>query len=78
MERSHRGGRGGGRGGAHQEVGGARPSGREVGISKTLSWILRHGAVELGLSIRPDGYVPVSEVLTVPNVQSRCNEGLKI
>jgi hypothetical protein len=27
--------------------------------------------VELGLSIRPDGYVPVSEVLTVPNVQSR-------
>jgi hypothetical protein len=27
--------------------------------------------VELGLSIRADGYVPVSEVLTVPNVQSR-------
>ena len=64
MERG-RGGRGG-----HQGGGAPRASGREVGISKTLSWILRHGAVELGLSIRPDGYVPVSEILQVPNILS--------
>jgi len=53
---------------------GGRPGaggGREVTISKCLSWILRHGAVELGLSIRPDGYVPLSEVLEVPNVKSK-------
>ena len=49
----HRGGHRGGRGGG----------GKDVAISKSLSWILRHGAIELGLSMRSDGYVPLNEVL---------------
>eukprot|EP01039_Chlorochromonas_danica_P009980 gene9980-11038_t len=32
--------------------------------SKKLSWALRHHAVELGLSMRSDGYVLVSELLS--------------
>jgi 2'-phosphotransferase len=58
-------GKGGARGGRH---GGG---GREVQVSKALSWLLRHGAVEMGLSIRADGYVPLSEVLEVPTIKSR-------
>lgn len=58
-------GRGGHRGGAGGEDRPQRASGREVQVSKALSWILRHGAVELGLSLRSDGYVPVTEVLAV-------------
>ena len=57
----------GGRGGRH----GGRTQGREVIISKTLSYILRHGAQELGLNIRPDGYVLVSELLETQNIKSK-------
>lgn len=65
---SSRGGRGGGgRGGGR----GSRPQGREVQISKALSYILRHGAVELGLSIRPDGYVPLLEVMEVKSIKCK-------
>lgn len=32
-------------------------------LSHNLSWALRHAAVELGLSIGEDGYVPVDEIL---------------
>jgi 2'-phosphotransferase len=35
----------------------------EVGISKTISWVLRHGAKEQGLYIRPDGYVRVDDLV---------------
>ena len=35
----------------------------EVTFSKALSWMLRHGALELGLSMRSDAYVPISEIL---------------
>ena len=34
-----------------------------VVASKALSQILRHKAVSLGLSLRPDGFVPLAEVL---------------
>lgn len=36
---------------------------RDVRISKALTQILRHRAVDLGLTIRPDGYVLIQEVL---------------
>jgi 2'-phosphotransferase len=49
----------------------SKPSQREVSISKCLSYILRHGAVELGLSIRADGYVPLVEVLEVASIKSK-------
>ena len=52
-----RGGRGGRRGGGSD--------GKAVTISKTLSYILRHGALELGLKMRADGYVVLNEVLAV-------------
>ena len=35
----------------------------EVRISKTLSWILRHGAQGEGLKIREDGYVKVDDLV---------------
>ncbi|KIJ65199.1 hypothetical protein HYDPIDRAFT_111098 [Hydnomerulius pinastri MD-312] len=38
----------------------------EVRLSKSLSWLLRHGADKSGLHIRPDGYAKVSEVLSNP------------
>lgn len=35
----------------------------EVRLSKSLSWLLRHGARTAGLQVRPDGYARVSDVL---------------
>ena len=35
----------------------------DVRISKTLSWILRHGAKSEGLHMRPDGYVRVNDLV---------------
>lgn len=60
---SSRGGRGGHRGGHRGSHRGG--DGREVKISKSLSWILRHGALEVGLKMRNDGYVRVSDLLEV-------------
>lgn len=58
-------GRGGkrarGRGGASKVEG--LP--RSVRISKTLTQILRHRAIDLGVKIRPDGYCRLTEVLAV-------------
>ena len=33
-------------------------------ISKYLTWILRHGATEENISIRPDGFVKLSDITT--------------
>ena len=49
---------------------GARLRGRnhdsdDVRISKTLSWLLRHGAQSQGLKIRTDGYVKVDDLVTL-------------
>ncbi|KAF9244131.1 KptA family-domain-containing protein [Melanogaster broomeanus] len=38
----------------------------EVRFSKSLSWLLRHGAESAGLHIRQDGYAKVSDVLSNP------------
>jgi 2'-phosphotransferase len=32
-------------------------------VSHSLSWALRHAAVDIGLTIQEDGYVPVQEIL---------------
>ncbi|PAV19632.1 trna phosphotransferase 1 [Pyrrhoderma noxium] len=42
----------------------------EVRISKTLSWVLRHGAKKEGLFMRPDGYVRVKDLLALPKLQT--------
>ena len=36
----------------------------EVQFSKTLSWLLRHGAQGEGLGMRPDGYVRVRDLVS--------------
>jgi len=36
---------------------------RDTDLSRSLSWVLRHRAPSLGLSISADGYVPVSDLL---------------
>ncbi|KAL0572071.1 tRNA 2'-phosphotransferase [Marasmius crinis-equi] len=43
----------------------------EVRISKTLSWLLRHGAQSEGLAMRPDGYVKVTDLLSNPKLASQ-------
>jgi len=37
-----------------------------IRISKSLSWLLRHGAKTAGLNMREDGYAEVSQVLSNP------------
>ncbi|XP_067011659.1 tRNA 2'-phosphotransferase 1 [Anabrus simplex] len=46
-------------------------SGRDKALSKTLSWLLRHGAVKEGLPISVDGYVEVSEILNHKSLRNR-------
>ncbi|KAI8330344.1 phosphotransferase KptA/Tpt1 [Chlamydoabsidia padenii] len=41
----------------------------EVRISKTISYILRHGAVKEKLTIRRDGFIKVSDLLTRPKLK---------
>jgi len=36
----------------------------EVRLSKTLAWILRHGAKSEGLAMRPDGYIRVTHLVS--------------
>jgi 2'-phosphotransferase len=40
-------------------------------LSRSLTWALRHGAVDLGLSMAPDGYVPVQDFLESSNPRFR-------
>ncbi|GLB43349.1 putative RNA 2'-phosphotransferase, Tpt1 / KptA family protein [Lyophyllum shimeji] len=77
---------GGGGGGQKQKQGGgsAKLRGLEkdppaVRLSKTLSWLLRHGAQSEGLPMRPDGYVNVVHLLANPKIKSQALEleGLK-
>ncbi len=35
----------------------------QVRLSKTVSWLLRHGAASEGLSMRSDGYVKVTDLV---------------
>lgn len=36
---------------------------KDVSLSKTLTWLLRHSAAKEGLSLSVDGFVPVSAIL---------------
>ncbi|KAG6916190.1 hypothetical protein DXG01_008072 [Tephrocybe rancida] len=69
-----------GGGGAKQGGGGQQPSAKlrgldrdspAVRLSKTLSWLLRHGAKSEGLPMRPDGYVKVTDLLANPKVKGQ-------
>ncbi|KAF8903496.1 KptA family-domain-containing protein [Gymnopilus junonius] len=43
----------------------------EVRVSKTLSWILRHGAQSEGLAMRKDGYIKLVDLLENPKLKSQ-------
>ncbi|KAJ7095844.1 KptA family-domain-containing protein [Mycena belliarum] len=49
----------------------------EVRVSKTLSWILRHGAKSEGLAMRPDGFVKVTDLLANPKLKTLDLEALQ-
>jgi len=42
----------------------------EVRVSKTVSWLLRHGAQGEGLAMRKDGYVKVADLVCVLSIVS--------
>ena len=56
-----RGGKGGGPGGS-----GGGEMNREVAISKALSKLLRHAAVDVGLRLDPEGFARVDQVVSAP------------
>lgn len=45
------------------------PMADRVRISKKLSYLLRHNALKQGLPIDEEGYVPVSTILSVPQLK---------
>ncbi|KAK7018971.1 putative tRNA 2'-phosphotransferase [Favolaschia claudopus] len=49
----------------------------DVQLSKTLSWLLRHGAQSERLPMRPDGYVRVTDLLANPKLNSLTLEALQ-
>ncbi|KAI6010877.1 KptA family-domain-containing protein [Pisolithus orientalis] len=49
----------------------------EVRLSKSLSWLLRHGAKTAGLQIRSDGYARVSDVVRTANIYFNANESTR-
>lgn len=56
---------GGNRDGDHRKkMRGLPKDSPEVRLSKTLSWILRHGAKSEGIPMRPDGYVIVTDLVS--------------
>ncbi|TFK88431.1 hypothetical protein K466DRAFT_488950 [Polyporus arcularius HHB13444] len=62
-------GGGGGRGGGSAKLRGLPKDSHDVRISKTLSWVLRHGSQSEGLTMRKDGYVRVNDLLALPKLR---------
>ena len=56
--------RGGGKRGGSAKLRGLPKDSQQVRVSKTLSWILRHGSQSEGLAMRQDGYVRVEELVS--------------
>ena len=77
-----RGGRGRGGGGRGGRGGGGRGRGRgrgqdpSIALSKNLSQLLRHGALQAGLGdcLTPEGFVPLRRVLALPRFKGVTHE----
>jgi 2'-phosphotransferase len=52
------------RGKGKEKLRGLRTDSAEVQVSKTISWLLRHGAKSEGLEMRTDGYVRVTDLVS--------------
>jgi 2'-phosphotransferase len=63
-DKARRGGGGGGGGKGGAKLRGLEKDSADVRISKTLSWLLRHGATGEGLPMRKDGYVKVDDLVS--------------
>ncbi|KAK1804433.1 hypothetical protein P4O66_020449 [Electrophorus voltai] len=70
--------------GQHQEKGkrrrgghGTRDEGRDVRLSKSLSYALRHGACQMGLQMSSDGFIFVDELLRHQQFRSFSLEDLE-
>ncbi|XP_018570411.1 tRNA 2'-phosphotransferase 1 [Anoplophora glabripennis] len=46
---------------------------KDIQLSKTLSWLLRHGAVKEGLHISREGFVSVVDILNHKSLRNRYN-----
>ncbi|XP_069848359.1 tRNA 2'-phosphotransferase 1 isoform X1 [Dipodomys merriami] len=72
-------------GGKRQEAAGPRgrrasrprEQNRDVQLSKALSYVLRHGALKLGLPMGADGFVPLDHLLQLPQFHSFSAEDIK-
>jgi RNA:NAD 2'-phosphotransferase (TPT1/KptA family) len=53
------------KGGSRGKMRGRPTDSPEVRMSKTLSWLLRHGAKSENLPMRPDGYVRVEDLVCI-------------
>ncbi|KAF9077995.1 KptA family-domain-containing protein [Rhodocollybia butyracea] len=58
-------------GGGSEKLRGLPKDSPAVRLSKTLSWLLRHGAQGEGLKMRADGYVKVTDLLENPKIKSQ-------
>lgn len=47
---------------------------KDIQLSKTLSWLLRHGATNEGLTLKPDGYIDVNQLLLHKNFKGKYNK----
>lgn len=67
-------GRAGGRGGRGARAGGSGGGvmTREVAISKALSKLLRHAAVDAGLKLDPEGFAKVDQVVSFLSLTGCC------
>lgn len=43
-------------------------------ISKTMSWILRHEAIKLGIAMSPDGFVKLTDLLSAKQMKGISEE----
>ncbi|XP_013861471.1 tRNA 2'-phosphotransferase 1 [Austrofundulus limnaeus] len=73
MDRASEGGRGGRRGvkGSHRE-----PD-RDVSLSKSMSYVLRHGASRMGFEMGTDGFLFVEDLLAHPQFRSYSLEDIE-
>ncbi|CAL1613625.1 unnamed protein product [Knipowitschia caucasica] len=50
---------------------------RDVQLSKSLSYVLRHGASKMGLQMSTDGFIYVEDILAQPQFSSWCLDDVK-
>jgi RNA:NAD 2'-phosphotransferase (TPT1/KptA family) len=46
---------------------------KDVSLSKSLSWLLRHGAIDEGLQVSDDGFIKLEDVLAHRLFARRCS-----